>query len=95
MCEESAKPNYAYPRAQHVPTKEPLYSGRWIVHEKPKDVQKRNATKLAKDTVHKAIFEHGTRKRYTDFKICVLQVLNAKRQVPRRGTPFASEAPEA
>ena len=32
--------------------------------------------------------------RYTDFKICVLQVLNARRQLPQRGTPFASECEE-
>ena len=95
MCGEGVKPNYAYPRVQHVPTKEPLYSGRWSVQEKPKDVQRRNSIKLVKDTIHKAILEHGTRKRYSDFKVSVLQVLNARRQIPPRGTPFALDAAEA
>ena len=94
MCGEDAKPNYAYKRVQHVPTKDPPYSGRWSVQEKPKDVPKRESIKLGKDTVHKAILEHGTRKRYSDFKVSVLQVLNAKKQAPPKATPFALAGPE-
>ena len=89
MCGEDSKPNYAKTRVQHVPIKEPLYSDRWSVQDKPKDVQRRSSIKLAKDTFHKAILEHGTRKRYSDFKVSVLQVLNAKKQTPPRATPFA------
>ena len=48
--------------------------------------------KLSKE--HKAICEYGVRSRYTDLKICVLQVLNARKQTPPRGTPFASEGPD-
>ena len=90
MCESTAKPNYAYPRPQHVPTKDTLYSGRWTVNERPKDVQKRSTLKLAKE--HKPIWEYGVRSRYTDYKICVLQVLNARKQTPPRGSPFALES---
>ena len=38
--------------------------GKWIVSEKPKDVPKRNAIKLSKDTIHKVICEYGTRPLY-------------------------------
>ena len=89
MCGEDAKPNYASKRVQHVPTKDLIYSERWDVQDKPKDIPRRNAIKLGKDTVHKAILEHGTRKRYSDFKVTVLQVLNARRQLPPRASPFA------
>ena len=50
--------------------------------------------KLGKDTVHKAILEHGTRKRYSDFKVSVLQVLNARKQTPPKATPFALAGPD-
>ena len=86
MCELSAKPNYTYPRPQHVPTRETMYSGKWIVNEKPKDVQKRSVLKLTKE--HIPIWENGVRSRYTDYKVCVLQAMNARKQTPRRGTPF-------
>ena len=76
MCGEGVKPIYVNPRVQHVPTKEPLYSSTWSVQEKPKDVQRRNSIKLVKDT----------RKRYTDFKISVLQVLNARRHTSNRNS---------
>ena len=59
MCEVGTKPNNAYARAQHVPTKEPLYSGRCIVHEKPKDVQKRNPVKLIPFTRQSLNMEQG------------------------------------
>ena len=42
-----------------------------------------------KDTPHKAIFQHGVRKRYTDYKVCVLQVLEAGKQIPPQDSPFA------
>ena len=86
-CEETAQPNYTY-RAQHVPTREPVITGKWSLVEKIKDIPpNRNPIRL-KD-LHKAIAEHGTRKRYTDYKICVLQVLNAGKQTPPPASPFA------
>ena len=48
MCGEDAKPNYAYKRVEHVPTKDPLYSDRWSVQDKPKDVPKRNSDQTRK-----------------------------------------------
>ena len=69
-----------------------MYSGRWSVSEKPKDVQKKSILKLTRE--HKAICEYGVRSRYTDYRICVLQVLNARKQTPPKGTPFASEGPD-
>ena len=61
--------------------------------EKTKDIPPtRNPIRL-KD-VHRAINEHGTRKRYTDDKICVLQVLNAGKQAPPPTSPFALEGPD-
>ena len=92
MCEPSAKPNYTYPRPHHVPTREVMYSGKWIVNEKPRDVQKRNPLKLTKE--HAAIWELGVRSRYTDNKVCVLQAMNAKKQTPPRGTPSTSQGPD-
>ena len=86
-CVSTAQPNYTY-RAQHVPTREPVITGKWSVVEKTKDIPpNRNPIRL-KDA-HKAIAEHGTRKRYTDYKICVLQVLNAGKQTPPPASPFA------
>ena len=86
-CGETAQPNYTY-RAQHVPTREPVITGKWSVVEKTKDIPpSRNPMRL-KD-VHKAIAEHGIRKRHTDYKICVLQVLNAGKQAPPPASPFA------
>ena len=92
MCEPTAKPDYAYPRPQHVPTREQMCSGKWIVSEKPRDVQKRNVLKLSKE--HAAIWEFGVRSRYTDYKICVIQAMNAKKQTPPRGTPFTLDGPD-
>ena len=87
MCAETAQPDYTY-RSQHVPTRDSNIMGKWSVIEKTKDIPPaRNPIRL-KD-VHKAIHEHGIRKRYTDYKICVLQVLNAGKQAPPPSSPFA------
>ena len=79
MCEPSAEPNYTYPKPQHVPTRELMYSGKLIVNEKPRDVQKRNVLKLTKE--HAAIWEFG-------------EAMNAKKQTPPRGTPFTKQGPD-
>ena len=63
-----------------------MYSEKWIASEKPKDVQRRSVLKLTKE--HAAIWEYGVRSRYTDYKNCVIQAMNAKKQTPPRGTPF-------
>ena len=55
--------------------------------EKPKDVQRRSVLKLTKE--HAPIWEYGVRSRYTDYKNCVIQAMNAKKQTPPTGTPFA------
>ena len=72
MCEETAQPDYTY-RAQHVPTRDPVLSGKWSVVEKTKGYLQLGIQFRLKDP-HKSINEHGTRKRYSDYKICVLQV---------------------
>ena len=94
MCEADTKPNYVHKRAEHVPPRDPPSSDRWSVKDKPKVVPKRNPVQLEKDSVHKAIQEHGTRKRYSDFKTSVLQVLNAKKQTPPRTSTFALAGPD-
>ena len=92
-CAETAQPNYTY-RSQHVPTRDPVITGKWSVVEKTKDIPPaRNPIRL-KDA-HKAINEHGTRKRYTDYKICVLQVMEARRQIPPPASPFALDGGDA
>ena len=92
-CASTAQPNYTY-RAQHVPTREPVITGKWSVVEKTKDTPpNRNPIRL-KDA-HKSTSEHGTRKRYTDYKICVLQVLNAGKQTPPPASPFALDGGDA
>ena len=88
MCEATAQVDYAY-APQHVPTRELFTSGKWSVVEKTKDIPPtRNPMKL-KDNPHRAISEHGIRRRYTDYKICVLQVLEAGKQTPLPDSPFA------
>ena len=89
-CEETAKPNYTY-RSQDVPTCEPIIIGKWSVSEMTKDVPANRKPIRLKDPIHKAIREFGTRRRYTDYKICVLQVLSASKQTPHPSTPFANE----
>ena len=62
--------------------------------EKTKDIPPtRNPMKL-KDNPHKAIKEYGIRRRFTDYKVCVLQVLEAGKQVPPQGSPFALDGPD-
>ena len=63
--------------------------GRWLTLEKSKDIPTNRNTLRLKDTFHKSIFDWGTRRRYTDYKICVLQVLNASKQTPPTASPFA------
>ena len=85
---ETAKPDYTY-KPQHVPTREPIIINKWSVSEKTKDIPiNRRAIRL------KAICAHGTRRRYTDYKICVLQVLSASKQTPPPATPFALDGGE-
>ena len=87
MCADTAQPDHTY-RSQHVPTRDSNIVGKRSVVEKTKDIPPaRNPIRL-KD-VHKAINEHGIRKRYTDYRICVLQVLNAGKQAPPPASPFA------
>ena len=70
MCQATAQVDYTY-APQHVPTRELSTSGKWSVVEKTKGIPPtRNPMKL-KDNPHKAIFEHGIRRRYTDYKICI------------------------
>ena len=81
MCEATAQVEYVY-APQHVPTRELFMSGKWSVVEKVKDIPPvRNPMRL-KDNPHKAILEHGIRRRFTDYKVCVLQVLEAGKQTP-------------
>ena len=49
-------------------------SDRWETKKKLGGTTKRNPVQLAKDTLHKVIFDHGVRKRYNEFKNAVLQV---------------------
>ena len=94
MCEATAQVNYTY-APQHIPTREPFTTGKWSVIEKIKDIPlTRNPMRL-KDNPHKAIFEHGTRRRYTDYKVCILQVLEAAKQTPPPASPFALDGGEA
>ena len=89
MCEPNAQGEYTY-SPQHVPTREVFTSGKWSVVEKTKDIPPtRNPMKL-KENPHKAIFEHGIRRRYTDYKVCILQlqVLEAGKQTPLPESPF-------
>ena len=60
----------------------------------PKTIQKRNPVQMGHNTYHKAIYEHGIRKRYSEFKIAVLQVLNAPKQKPSKSTPFVLGGPD-
>ena len=94
LCDPDAKPNYTYKRAEHVPPRDAPLSDRWDTKDKPKAVQKRNPVQLGKDTVHRAIYEHGIRKRYGEFKAAVLQVLNAPKQKPPKSSPFALCGPD-
>ena len=87
MC-GNGKPNYTY-KWQHVPTREPIIINKWSVSGKPKDIPGNRRPIRLKDPSHKAICEHGTRKRYTDYKICVIQVLSASKQTPPSVSPFA------
>ena len=74
---------------QHVPTWELIASGKWSVVEKTRDIPPtRNAMRLKKNP-HKAVVEHGIRRRYTDCKVCILQVLESSKQSPPPGSPFA------
>ena len=93
MCEATAQVDYVY-TPQHVPTRELFVSGRWSVIEKIKDIPAtRNPMKL-KDNPHKAIHEYGTRRRFTDYKVCVLQVLESGKQTPPPGSPFTLDGPD-
>ena len=87
-CAETAQPNYTY-KPQRLPTREPVIINKWSVSDKPKDIPRNRRPIRLKDPAHKAICEHGTRKRFTDYKICVLQVLTASKQTPLPATPFA------
>ena len=80
---------------EHVPPRDAPFSERWDTKGKPQTVQKRNPVQLGKDTVHKAIHEHGIRKRYGEFKTTVLQVLTAPKQKPPKSSPFALCGPDA
>ena len=88
MCEATAQVNYTY-AAQHVPTRELITSGKWSVIEKTKDIPPTRSPMKLKDNPHKAIFEHAIRRRYTDYKVCVLQMLEAGKQTPLPDSPFA------
>ena len=93
MCEAAAQVDYMY-APQHVPTRELFMSGKWSVIEKTTDIPiARNPMRL-KDNPHKAILEHGIRRRYTDYKVCVLQVLEAGKQTPPQDSPFALDGPD-
>ena len=62
--------------------------------EKTKDIpSERNPMRL-KDNPHKAILEHGKGRRYTDYKVSVLQVLEAGEQTPPQDSPFALDGPD-
>ena len=92
MCEANAQ-TYVY-TPQHVPTRELVVTGRWSVVEKMRDIPPtRNPMKL-KENPHKAIHEHGIRRRFTDSKVCILQVLESGKQTPPQGSPFALEGPD-
>ena len=93
MCGDDAKPNYTYKRGEHVPRKNPPTTDKWGVKDKPRDIPKRNSIRLAGDPIHEAIQEHGTRKRYSNFKVSVLQVLKSKKQTPAKATPYALSGP--
>ena len=93
MCEESAQVDYVY-TPQHVPTRELFTSARWSVIEKTRDIPvTRNPVRL-KDNPHKAILEYGIRRRFTDYKVCVLQVLESGKQTPPPGSPFTLDGPD-
>ena len=53
----------------------------------------RNPMRL-KDNPHKAIQEYGIRRRFTDYKVCILQVLESGKQNPPPGSPFTLDGPD-
>ena len=94
LCQADARPNYTYKRVARVPPRDAPVSDRWDTKDMPKTVQKRNPVQMSHNTYHKAIYEHGIRKRYSEFKIAVLQVLNAPKQKPPKSTPFELGGPD-
>ena len=73
---------------------EPFTVGKWSVVEKTRDIPATRNPMRLKDNPHKAISEHGIRKKYTDYKVCVLQVLEAAKQTPPPASPFALDGGE-
>ena len=79
---------------QHVPTREVPTSGRWSVIEKTRDIPATRNPMRLKDNPHKAIKDFGIRRRFTDYKVCILQVLEAGKQTPPPGSPFTLDGPD-
>ena len=93
MCEATAPGVYSY-NPQHVPTRELFTLGRWSVIEKTKDIPATRNPMRLKDNPHKTIHEYGIRRRFTDYKVCILQVLESGKQSPPPGSPFTLDGPD-
>ena len=93
MCEANAPGIYVYD-PHHVPTRELIASGKWSVVEKVRDIPPTRNPMRLKENPHKAIMEHGIRRRYTDYKVCILQVLESGKQTPPPGSPFTLDGPD-
>ena len=93
MCEATAQGIYSY-NPQHVPTRELFTLGRWSVIEKTKDIPATRNPMRLKDNPHKAIQEYGIRRRFTDYKVCILQVLESGKQSPPPGSRFTLDGPD-
>ena len=93
MCEATTPGVYSYD-PQHVPTRELFTLGRWSVIEKTKDIPATRNPMRLKDNPHKAIHEYGIRRRFTDYKVCILQVLESGKQSPPPGSPFTLDGPD-
>ena len=78
MCEATAQGIHVY-NPHHVPTRELIASGKWSVIEKTRDIPATRNPMRLKENPHKAILEHGIRRRFTDYKVCILQVLESGR----------------
>ena len=93
MCEATAQGIYVY-TPQHVPTRELITTGKWSVIEKVRDIPPTRNPMRLKDNPHKAILEYGIRRRFTDYKVCILQVLESGKQNPPPGSPFTLDGPD-
>ena len=93
LCPEESRPDYIY-TGEHVSPRMATYSYRWEPKKKPSGTPKKTSLQQGGDHIHGSIFNYGVRRRFNECKIAVLQVLDAPRQYPEKGTPFAKHGSE-